>query len=99
MEIGDLLPYLTTGHTTTTGMLSVLADATVTGADVATVLSGLTETGRHLDGTVWYGTVLMLTGELVMSDSAIVSRRDGLQKVFLAAASEVEWVGWETRLI
>lgn len=31
-------------------MFPVLADATVAGADVATVLASLTESGRHLDG-------------------------------------------------
>ena len=39
---------LTTGETTTTWVLAVLADTTVTGGDVATVLSGHGEVGRHL---------------------------------------------------
>ena len=40
---------LTTCETTTTGMLSVLADSTVTGRDVPTVLAGVGESSRHLD--------------------------------------------------
>jgi len=44
-----LFTYLTTGHTTTTRMLSVLSNATVSSADVATVLPCLAESGRHLD--------------------------------------------------
>ncbi len=39
---------LTTGETTTTWMLAVLADTTVTGGNVSTVLSGLGKVGRHL---------------------------------------------------
>lgn len=39
---------LTTGHTTTTGMLPVLANATVTGGHMATGLSVLMESGGHL---------------------------------------------------
>lgn len=49
ISIEILFPYLTTGHTTTTGMLPVFSDATVTGTDVATVLASLAESGRHLD--------------------------------------------------
>lgn len=45
----SLVPYLTTSHTTTTRMLSVLSDASVTSTDVATVLPCLAESGRHLD--------------------------------------------------
>ena len=39
---------LTTGETTTTWVLAVLADTTVTGGNVSTVLSGLGKVGRHL---------------------------------------------------
>lgn len=35
VDVGSVV-VLTTGHTTTTGMLSVLANTTVTGRDVAT---------------------------------------------------------------
>jgi hypothetical protein len=35
VDVGSVV-VLTTGHTTTTGMLAVLADTTVTGRDVAT---------------------------------------------------------------
>lgn len=41
---------LTTGETSTTGMLPVLSDTTVTGRDVPSVLSGVGESGRHLYG-------------------------------------------------
>jgi hypothetical protein len=40
---------LTTGKTTTTRVLPVLADTTLTGRDVATVLPCLGESGRHLE--------------------------------------------------
>jgi hypothetical protein len=39
---------LTTGETTTTGVLPVLPDTTVTGRDVTSVLAGVGESGRHL---------------------------------------------------
>jgi hypothetical protein len=39
---------LTTSETTTSGMLAVLADTTVTGGDVAAVLARFGEVGRHL---------------------------------------------------
>jgi hypothetical protein len=38
---------LTTSETTTSGMLAVLSYTTVTGGDVAAVLAGLREAGRH----------------------------------------------------
>ena len=38
---------LTTSETTTSGMLAVLSYTTVTGRDVAAVLAGLREAGRH----------------------------------------------------
>jgi hypothetical protein len=38
---------LTTSETTTTGVLAVLADTTVTGRDVAAVLASLAEPGGH----------------------------------------------------
>jgi hypothetical protein len=46
----NLVTYLTTGHTTTTGMLSVLSNATVASANVTTVLPCLAESGGHIDG-------------------------------------------------
>lgn len=42
--------YHTTGHTTTTRMLPVLSNATLTGTDVAAVLACLGESSRHLGG-------------------------------------------------
>lgn len=39
--------YLTTGHTTTTGVLPVLSNTTMTGGDVTTVLPRLGESSRH----------------------------------------------------
>lgn len=38
---------LTTSETTTSGMLAVLSDTTVTGRDVAAMLAGLGEVCRH----------------------------------------------------
>lgn len=49
VEVGAVV-VLTTGETATTRMFPVLANATVTGADVAAVLAGLGEAGRHLRG-------------------------------------------------
>lgn len=46
VDVGAVV-VLTTGHTATTGRLAVLADTTFTGRDMATVLAGLGETGRH----------------------------------------------------
>jgi hypothetical protein len=48
VHVGTVV-VLTTGQTTTTGVLAVLADTTVTGRDVAAVLAGLRESGRHGD--------------------------------------------------
>lgn len=42
VEVGPVV-VLTTSQTTTTGMLPVLADTTVTGRDVTSVLSGVAE--------------------------------------------------------
>lgn len=46
VEVGPVV-VLTTSQTTTTGVLPVLADTTVTGRDVTSVLSGVAESGRH----------------------------------------------------
>lgn len=51
VDVGTVV-VLTTGHTATTGRLAVLADTTFTGRDMATVLAGLRETGRHGGGFV-----------------------------------------------
>lgn len=51
VDVGTVV-VLTTGHTATTGRLAVLADTTFTGRDMATVLAGLGETGRHCGG-IW----------------------------------------------
>lgn len=72
-----LLPYLSTGHTTTTGMFSVFADAAVTSANVATVLACLAQASGHLDG---------VDGEEVMSNSNSVSK-------VCRMCSEWWWVG------
>ena len=48
VHVGSVV-VLTTGETTTTGMLAVLTDTTVTGRDVSTVLAGVGKAGRHLD--------------------------------------------------
>ncbi len=50
IDQGFFAPYLATGHTTTTGVLSVLANAAVASTDVATVFACLAKSGRHLDG-------------------------------------------------
>lgn len=47
VHVGSVV-VLTTGETTTTWVLAVLADTTVTGGDVSSVLSGLGKVGRHL---------------------------------------------------
>ena len=49
VEVGPVV-VLTTGQTTTSRMLSVLSDTTVTGRDVSSVLSGVGESGRHSVG-------------------------------------------------
>ena len=46
VDVGSVV-VLTTGHTTTTWVLSVLADTTLTGGDVAAVLASLGEPRRH----------------------------------------------------
>lgn len=46
VHVGSVV-VLTTSHTTTTRVLSVLADSTLTGRNVATVLAGLSESSRH----------------------------------------------------
>ena len=51
VDVGAVV-VLTTGHTATTGRLAVLANTTFTGRDVAAVLAGLGETGRHCGG-IW----------------------------------------------
>lgn len=51
VDVGTVV-VLTTGHTATTGRLAVLANTTFTGRDVAAVLAGLGETGRHCGG-IW----------------------------------------------
>lgn len=48
VDVGTVV-VLSTGHTTTTRVLAVLANTTVTGADVTPVLARLRETGRHLE--------------------------------------------------
>lgn len=48
VKVGPVV-VLSSGQTTSTWMLAVLADTTVTGRDVAAVLAGLAETGGHLD--------------------------------------------------
>lgn len=47
VEVGSVV-VLTTGLTSTTRRLPVLADTTVTGRDVSSVLSSVGESGRHL---------------------------------------------------
>jgi len=46
IQVGSVV-VLTTSHTTTPGMFSVLSYTTVTGTDVSTVLSRLGQSGRH----------------------------------------------------
>lgn len=48
VHVGSVV-VLTTGKTTTTGVLAVLTDTTVTGRDVTAVLAGVGKAGRHLD--------------------------------------------------
>ena len=47
VEVGTVVVE-TTGKTTTTWVLAVLANTTVTGRNVSTVLPGLVKTSRHL---------------------------------------------------
>lgn len=51
VDVGPVV-VLTTGHTTTSGMLPVLSDTTVTGGNVSAVLAGVAQSGRMLDGLV-----------------------------------------------
>lgn len=46
IHVGSVV-VLTTGETSTTGMLPVLTDTTVTGRNVTSVLSSVGESGRH----------------------------------------------------
>jgi hypothetical protein len=48
VHVGSVV-VLTTGKTTTSGMLAVLADTTVTGRDVTAVLAGVGKAGRHIE--------------------------------------------------
>jgi hypothetical protein len=48
VQIGTMMVQ-TTGHTTTTRMLTVLSDTTVTGRNVSSLLTILTETSRLLE--------------------------------------------------
>jgi hypothetical protein len=48
VQVGTVV-VLTTGQTTTTGVLAVLADTTLTGRDVTAVLAGFGGSGRHGD--------------------------------------------------
>ena len=47
VHVGPVV-VLTTGKTSTTGMLPVLSDTSVTGRHMTPVFSGVGETGRHL---------------------------------------------------
>ena len=49
VDVGPVV-VLTTSHTTTTRMLPVLSDTTVTGGDVSAVLAGVAQSGGHVDG-------------------------------------------------
>jgi hypothetical protein len=48
--MGCCASYLTTGHTTTTWVLTVLSNTSMTGGDVTAVLPRLGESGRHGGG-------------------------------------------------
>jgi hypothetical protein len=45
----DAVVVLSTGITTTTGMLTVLADTAVSHLDVTALLAGMVEAGRHVE--------------------------------------------------
>ena len=49
VDVGSVV-VLTTSHTTTTGMLPVLSDTSVTGGDVTAVLAGVAQSGDILEG-------------------------------------------------
>ena len=80
VDVGTVV-VLTTGHTATTGRLAVLADTTFTGRDMATVLAGLGETGRHCGG---FGVV-----EVVCWSN---SRSASQEKLGFSNFVRVEWV-------
>lgn len=85
VDVGTVV-VLTTGHTATTRRLPVLADTTFTGRDVAAVLAGLGEAGRHCGGCVF----------VVGSKSSLVkSRLEYLDEVGLfqcgVACQECGW--------
>ena len=48
VDVGPVV-VLTTSHTTTTGMLPVLSDTSVTGGDVTAVLAGVAQSGDMLE--------------------------------------------------
>ena len=48
VDVGPVV-VLTTSHTTTTGMLPVLSDTSVTGGDVTAVLAGVAQSGDILE--------------------------------------------------
>jgi hypothetical protein len=49
VAVRSTLAYLTTSHTTTSGMLPVLSDTSVTGGDVTAVLAGVAQSGHMLE--------------------------------------------------
>ena len=49
VNVGPVV-VLTTSHTTTTGMLPVLSDTSVTGGNVTAVLAGVAQSDSMLDG-------------------------------------------------
>ena len=49
VDVGPVV-VLTTSHTTTTGMLPVLSDTSVTGGNVTAVLAGVAQSNNMLDG-------------------------------------------------
>jgi hypothetical protein len=48
VDVGPVV-VLTTSHTTTSGMLPVLSDTSVTGGDVTAVLAGVAQSGGMLE--------------------------------------------------
>lgn len=48
VDVGPVV-VLTTGHTTTTGMLPVLSDTSVTGGNVTAVLAGVAQSDGMLE--------------------------------------------------
>lgn len=51
VDVGPVV-VLTTGHTTTTGMLPVLSDTSVTGGNVTAVLAGVAQSDGMLEALV-----------------------------------------------